>query len=221
MGIAYNTSIVTDNLVFALDAGNTRSYSGSGLTAYGLTNGSACNFSSSIGFTTRGNGGLVFDGTFKYITLPTTIDTNNDFTINFWNRRNVINATNTLLHGINLTSYLQIRYNPSNAVQLVKSNLSDVGSFTGYTSTAGNDVYLTVRLTKSTNTYDLYINGSYISSIASTQTYVTSGPIIGGGYSFAAEHFNGNVYSLSYYNRALSAQEIAQNFNATRDRYGI
>jgi hypothetical protein len=78
-----------------------------------------------------------------------------------------------------------------------------------------------VRLTKSTNTYDLYINGSYISSIASAQTYVTSGPIIGGGYSYAAEHFNGNVYSLSYYNRVLSAKEIAQNFNATRDRYGI
>ena len=121
----------------------------------------------------------------------------------------------------NKWKYFVISFNTSFTVQLVKSNLYDVGSFTGYTSTAGTDVYLTVRLTKSTNTYDLYINGSYISSIASTQTYVTSGPIIGGGYSFAAEHFNGHVYSLTYYNRALSAQEISQNFNATRDRYGI
>lgn len=217
MGVAYNTSIVTDGLVFGIDAANPRCYSGSGITAYSLTNGLACNFSSSIGFTTRGNGGFVFDGTVKYITLPTTIDTNNDFTINFWNRRLATNTLNTLLHGIDLTSYLQIRYGTSNTVQIVKSNLYDVGSFTGYTSTSGIDVYLTVRLTKSSNTYDLYINGSYISSIASTQTYVTSGPILGGGY----ENFIGNIYSFTYYNRVLSAQEISQNFNATRGRYGI
>jgi len=39
MGIAYNTSIVSSGLVFALDAANSRSYSGSGLTAYGLVSG--------------------------------------------------------------------------------------------------------------------------------------------------------------------------------------
>ena len=39
MGIAYNTSIVTSGLVYALDAGNTRSYSGSGITANSLVGG--------------------------------------------------------------------------------------------------------------------------------------------------------------------------------------
>ena len=32
---------------------------------------------------------------------------------------------------------------------------------------------------------------------------------------------NGNIASVKYYNKALTAQEIQQNFNATRSRYGI
>ena len=36
MGIAYNTSIVSNGLVLALDPANSRCYSGSGLTAFGL-----------------------------------------------------------------------------------------------------------------------------------------------------------------------------------------
>jgi hypothetical protein len=33
--------------------------------------------------------------------------------------------------------------------------------------------------------------------------------------------WNGNIAQVSIYNRALTAQEIRQNFNATRGRYGI
>jgi hypothetical protein len=73
-------------------------------------------------------------------------------------------------------------------------------------------------LTKSSNTYDLFVNGSYISSIVSVQTYLTTNQIIGG---YGGEDFIGNIYSATYYNRALSAQEIKQNYNATKKRYGL
>jgi hypothetical protein len=33
--------------------------------------------------------------------------------------------------------------------------------------------------------------------------------------------FNGNVGNVQIYNRALSATEVQQNFNALRGRYGI
>ena len=39
MGTKYNPSIVRNGLVYALDAANTRSYSGSGLTLYELKTG--------------------------------------------------------------------------------------------------------------------------------------------------------------------------------------
>ena len=60
MGVAYNSRIVTDGLVLALDAGNTKSYPGSGTTWTDLSgngrNGTLTNmeipgdYSSSIGY---------------------------------------------------------------------------------------------------------------------------------------------------------------------------
>ena len=152
--------------------------------------------------------------------MPSVIDSNNDLTVSFWNRRLSTGSIHNLLHGVDQSAYFQVRYNASNAVQLVKSNAADMGSFTGYTSTANNDVYLTVRFTKSSNTYDLYINGSYISSITNAQTFVTNGPLLGSGYP-GSEHFNGYIYSFTYYNRALSSTEILQNYNALKGRYGL
>jgi hypothetical protein len=35
------------------------------------------------------------------------------------------------------------------------------------------------------------------------------------------ECFGGNISNVSVYNRLLSADEVAQNFNALRGRYGI
>ena len=33
--------------------------------------------------------------------------------------------------------------------------------------------------------------------------------------------FNGNVYSTKIYNRALTATEVLQNYNATKSRFGL
>ena len=41
------------------------------------------------------------------------------------------------------------------------------------------------------------------------------------GLANAGEYHTGTVYNLQIYNRALSAAEIAQNFNSLRGRYGI
>jgi hypothetical protein len=217
MGLEHSPSIVMNGLVLALDAANSRCYSGSGLTVYNLSGGIGGTLLGGVGFTTANNGGLLFSAN-QYILIPTIIDTNSDFTISFWNRRSAVNTIHTLLTGFTLNSYLQIRYNTSNLVQLVKSSVADVGSFSGFTSTAGVDVYLSIRLTKSSNTYDLFVNGSYISSIVSAQTYLTLNSIIGGT---STESFIGNIYSATYYNRALTAAEVRQNYNATKKRYGL
>jgi hypothetical protein len=217
----YEENIVTNGLVLNIDPSKSTSYSGVGNTIYDLSGfGNTGTLTNGPTFSGLNGGSIVFDGTFKYILLSNIIDSNNDFTINFWNRRLSTGSIHNLLHGVNQSAYFQVRYNSSNAVQLVKSNVADMGSFSGYTSTANNDVYLTVRFTKSSSTYDLYINGNYISSITNAQTFVTSGPILGSGYP-GSEHFNGRIYSFTCYNRVLSAQEILQNFNATRSRFGI
>jgi hypothetical protein len=35
------------------------------------------------------------------------------------------------------------------------------------------------------------------------------------------ENFQGNISDFKFYNRVLTAQEILQNYNATKGRYGL
>ena len=82
MAVGYNPSIVSDGLVFFLDAANTRSYSGSGNTANGLIGGINGTLVNGVGFTSSNNGSFVFDGTNDYVDFPSyTPDAN---TISIW-----------------------------------------------------------------------------------------------------------------------------------------
>jgi hypothetical protein len=51
--------------------------------------------------------------------------------------------------------------------------------------------------------------------------FTSTTPIIGANHSSYAELMRGNIANVSYYNRALTPQEIQQNFNATRSRFSI
>jgi len=72
----------------------------------------------------------------------------------------------------------------------------------------------------------LYINGVQVNSDTKTGTISTNsgGMSIGvyGGYSGSrGYYYNGNLSICRVYNRVLTQAEIAQNFNATRKRFGI
>jgi hypothetical protein len=72
----------------------------------------------------------------------------------------------------------------------------------------------------------LYINGVLVNSNATTGTLSTNtnGCSIGvyGGFNGArGYYYNGSIGNVKVYNRALSASEVLQNFNALRGRYGI
>ncbi|MEX0594961.1 MAG: LamG domain-containing protein, partial [Candidatus Paceibacterota bacterium] len=81
-------------------------------------------------------------------------------------------------------------------------------------------------------TYDgsfqkIYINGVLITQSPNTRTliYPTTGDrnyqIGRWGFGGYERYFQGNIAQVSIYNRALTAQEIQQNFNATRGRFGL
>jgi hypothetical protein len=70
------------------------------------------------------------------------------------------------------------------------------------------------------STSDLYVNDVYAGSVGHAPSgwgnYFDIGMIVQTG-----EYFKGSIASTQIYNRALSAAEVAQNFNAFRGRYGI
>jgi hypothetical protein len=226
MAVGYNPSIVSDGLVFFLDPANMRSYSGSGVTANGLVGGIGGTLVNGVGFTSSNNGSFIFDGTNDFITIP-----DNSLLNNFTNMtlEVVVKYTTT-----NDQIFAQkVNYSTGNGytLELFSSGIVAFcyGSGAGYLSVSvsnypANNIYHMV-LTLSGNTQTLYINGVSVASNASGSVPTISGTVmkIGDrtGTYVTSAYLGGNVYLTKFYNRALTQQEILQNFNATRFRYGI
>jgi Neuraminidase (sialidase) len=73
-----------------------------------------------------------------------------------------------------------------------------------------------------------FISRIYVNGVLDATGIGNAAPIDPGGIftfskfgSSSGFYFNGTLYNFKVYNRALSAAEIKQNFEATRDRYGI
>ena len=70
-----------------------------------------------------------------------------------------------------------------------------------------------------------YLNNSILvdNSLIINVNYASHPVLIGGSYGAIpyGETISGNIPQVQIYNRALSASEIKQNYNATKKRYGL
>lgn len=84
----------------------------------------------------------------------------------------------------------------------------------------GTDMYMIA--TYNTSVVKLYLNGIEVSSSNKNSNSLPSQSYLRISSEFdRSRGVGGYVYNVQIYNRALTAAEIAQNFNAQRDRYGI
>ena len=67
----------------------------------------------------------------------------------------------------------------------------------------------------------IWLDGTKRASLTNTLQFVPSSTFEIGYKTWSASYYNGNIYSVASYNRALTASEIQQNFNATRGRFGL
>jgi len=235
MGISYNPRIVTDGLVLALDAANPKSYPGSGTTWTDISG------RSNTGTLTNGptysaaNGGsIVFDGVDDYASISNNSLLSfgtNSFTINLWIRRITTNSFNPIITTYNnyssgySTYFYAGIYNASNVYETGFTILTSGGNHitTLNSIPITNNEWINVSVTRSGDNITLYRNGSFYST-ASSQGNDWSGtgrPTLMGGGVTSATPLNGNIAQVSIYNRALSAAEVSQNFNALRSRFSI
>jgi hypothetical protein len=215
MGIAYNTSIVTNGLVYALDAANSRSYPGTGLTAFGLVgpNGTLTN---GTGFSSANSGSFFFDGTNDSLDyLSYTPDAN---TVSIWvNFKNYENGPivyvgddtyNSALWSWSFFMVMPIFYIRANP-----------GPFANFNETPPLNTWINYTLVRNngSNLSFTYKNGvSFGSTTDSTTTNLYPNMRFGIAGGQAA---NFNLGQVLIYNRALTQQEIKQNYNATKKRY--
>jgi hypothetical protein len=216
--------IVGDGLVLNLDAANFRSYAGTG-TAWNDVSGNSNNGTLTNGptYSSANGGSIVFDGVNDYVNVPYNSIINNStaFTIDFWFKSNNIGAEQML--------FSTSKSSPASGyhVEIYQSKfLFQVYPSTGFTSstqTLFSNIFYNVSITYNLGNITYYINS--IPAGTATHTFTPSDNDIAiGKFTYTAGsgyYLNGNIPAFRFYNRVLSAQEIQQNFNALRGRYGI
>ncbi len=232
MGVYAGPDIIESGLVLALDAGNSKSYPGSGTTWTDLSGlGNTGTLVNGVGYNSGNLGSLVFDGVDDYINIPfnaSTMDFSLAQTICMWmrpatgsntSRRNPYNQAyggpGTLTYETDGTINYFFGTNGGN-------NNPYVGRGSGFTIAANELAFISVTRNQTTNVCNWYKNGALITTADAggyaTTANGTSPILIGDGY---VNGFLGNIYDCKVYNKALTASEIQQNFNALRGRFSI
>jgi hypothetical protein len=216
----YGGPIVTDNLVFAIDAGNLVSYPKSGTTAYSLTGSVNGTLTNGPTFNPTFGGCWNFDGTDDYIQLGSSITPENgNWTLSAWVKGfgGVVGNTSggpiASTFGVLSSGGYKIYYaNYDGAWQTHYGNTTldpNTWYFLTWVNYAGASAAL--------GTMKMYINASPDSSVFNSYT-TNGGPVDAVGYSaFSTGYFNGNIASV-YWNigKAFTDDEVLQNYNATK-----
>lgn len=221
-------NIVTNGLVLYLDAANYNSYT-SGSTTWRDLSGNGFNGTLTNGptYNSANVGSIAFDGVNDYVDLggslilkPTT-----SITVSTWIRFNAMVADVRALsdwHQNGATDRWIFYITNSNTIQwyLLTNSFASAVPF--------SPVLLNTWY-NFTGVYDgisqiFYVNGVFHNSTPKTgnmNTSTTTQPVRLGGQVTAGGYHNGNISTTLIYNRALSATEILQNFNATRARFRL
>ena len=227
-------NIVTNGLTINLDAANKDSYPGTGTTWTDLSgNGNNGTLTNGPLFLSNQNGGVIaFDGVDDYVGIAnnSTINPNNgSFTIVCWVNSDPSsggdgwdlwvakrsNGSNGYYVGVN---------NPS-GVRFMAGNNANQRTDTGFIGYTYNTwAMFTAVLDRTANTQTIIRNNFEQSSSVTPSggTYDNSGTLsIGGDIGIGSYFVNGKQSIVLIYNRALSAAEITQNYNATKTRFGL
>ena len=178
-------------------------------------------------FNTSNKGNILFDGTNDNIQLGTasTFLPTSGITINSWAKTNVTGVYKKLF--VTVTSglssitgiYFSLGPSPDNVyLGIITNNGNQYATSTTNPSTS--------LFSNFCGTYDganikLYLNGVLIATKAQTGTIVNTGIARISGYDSNTEVWDGNIATFSIYNRALSAAEISQNYEADKTRFGL
>jgi hypothetical protein len=220
---SYGPRIVTDGLVLCLDAADRNSYPGSGTTWGDLSgNGNNGTLVNGVGYNSGNGGSLVFDGVNDYVSVSQTLST--PFTITGFVRytdqaKSFNTYMNTAPHYV-----LGISLNRLGGGQLYVYIGNGVGWLAAPSIISSSNMLVNtwyqVAFTSTGSGSILYLNGVNVgTSIHSPSGWGST--YYFGSLNFGGEYLKGNISSTQIYNRALAAQEIQQNYQATKGRFGL
>jgi hypothetical protein len=211
-------SIIDDGLVLYLDAGNIQSYPGSGTIWTDLSgNGNTGTLVNGPTYSSANGGSLVFDGVDDYVNAPLTKTATCTFSC--WARTTTLAGSGPMLFNAGPNGVgPDLFFYSGNIYWNTWDGAGNPFATTPASVTDGNYHYYVVVNDASSNT-KLYYDGNLLGTAAYRTAANNTNLTIGG--TTDTYMWNGNISNFSIHNRALTAQEVQQNFNATRSRFSI
>ena len=224
MGISTGPRTNNDGLVFYIDPGNARSYSGAGITIYNLVSGG-------IGGTlvngpiydVSRTGGIIFDGTNDYILCGQfeSLKTQN-ISLSCWvNLASLATSGDNKVifgwtDGVNWGAGIAIAASGGNLV----ASVLGTGNLSASAVTLNKWHHLCITRNATSTTSAFYVNGIGVSTLSGSLNYNSTNLLsvaYGVGYSNAFQKMV--LGSAKVHNRSFSAAEVNQEYYATRKRY--
>ena len=180
--------------------------------------------------TYRQNDTPTFDGTDDYLRTGTPDLRNSSYSISAWIKPYIINRFNPIVGDLQF-DWFGLYFNSSNQLiarhRRVSGEDNQVSYVMSSTLTANTWYYVNMAFDIISG-MRLYVNGSLVASNSNIWEFMLAPPrgpqYIGRhtrGAQGTSDHFAGEISQVKIYNRVLTPQEIQQNFEATRSRYGI
>jgi hypothetical protein len=232
MSVNGGPNISENGLIFSLDAADRTSYPGTGTAWNDLVGNNNGTLTNGPTFNSGNKGSIVFDGVNDYVSLSdVSLNMSTPWTISFWSF--LINPLTPYPEVItfktnqtypfeiafsNVSSYLGVGFGSPNTVQ----RKTDI-SLSNYTN---KWVFITLTYVGSNpnnaNSYVLYDMGLNVTTVqAGAYGVISNESVLCGGTSATHHWFRGNLGLTQLYNRALSSQEVLQNYNNTKSRFGL
>ena len=225
MGCSSGPDIIQDGLVLSVDAASKRSYPGTGTTCTDLKNGFQGTLQNSPTFTSSNSGAFTFDGTDERILFTDDIAVD-EATFLVWIKRSGDQAgyggivmtrgdggSTTGLNFYSSTENLGYHWNDASSTWSFNSGLlvpdGEWCMVALSVSSSGAVFYLYQNTGLSTTTIGTASHGS-----SNLNALEIGGDPFGGG-----RQFIGDLAMAHIYNRALSADEIRQNYLSTKERF--
>jgi len=227
----YGGPIVTNGLIYAIDAGNLVSYPKSGTTIYPLTGSNTDTLTNGVGFLPIDGGIWTFDGVDDYIYLDADPWPANAFTndsISIWFK---FSNYGVILGQSSVPPFTQNGWVPAIYIDTSFYLRTSVfwGGSTGNQSVSPSplsiNTWYNVTVTNGNNTQKTYLNGELIATLSKTQAsynstyYYTLGAGVWNGWTGTTGvvgYLQGQIANLYYYDKELTADEVLQNYNATK-----
>lgn len=226
MGISYNPKIVTNGLILNVDAANTKSYPGTGTSWTGLAGNKAVGAMTSCTFSSANQGSIVFNGSSSRVYYPSNAAYSfgtGDFTLESFVTLNVATSNKPIAQndavGMSQNDKWWISYDATAPGLRLGRHFTATNAYCAWSPASGT--WYHVAAVRSSNLMYFYIDGvsrsvtsqSAMSGVSFSQNGLTIGSIS------TPYYWNGNIANFRMYNKALTANEIIQNYNATKGRF--